>query len=69
MWQWVKYRFVFVTDSDGEKGDNKDTEDEELDTDVESGMCSLVAYFRLFIVAIGCPSEQRPQKTISCYGG
>ena len=26
-------------------------------------------YFRLFIVATGCPSERRPQKTVSCYGG
>ena len=26
-------------------------------------------YFRLFIVAIGCPSERRPQRTVSCYGG
>ena len=25
-------------------------------------------YFRLFIVATGCPSERRPQKTVSCYG-
>ena len=25
--------------------------------------------FRLFIVATGCPSERRPQKTVSCYGG
>ena len=28
-----------------------------------------VGYFRLFIVATGCPSERRPQKTVSCYGG
>ena len=27
-----------------------------------------VGYFCLFIVAIGCSSEQRPQKTVSCYG-
>ena len=26
-------------------------------------------YFRLFIVATGYPSERRPQKTVSCYGG
>ena len=26
-------------------------------------------YFHVFIVAIGCPSERRPQKTISCCGG
>ena len=26
-------------------------------------------YFRLFIVATGCPSERRPQMTVSCYGG
>ena len=26
-------------------------------------------YFHLFIVATGCPSERRPQKTVSCYGG
>ena len=26
-------------------------------------------YFILFIVATGCPSERRPQKTVSCYGG
>ena len=25
-------------------------------------------YFRLFIVATGCPSEWRPQKTVSCLG-
>ena len=25
-------------------------------------------YFRLFIFATGCPSERRPQKTVSCYG-
>ena len=25
---------------------------------------SLVGYFRLFIVATGCPSERRPQKTV-----
>ena len=29
----------------------------------------LIDYFRLFIVATGCPSERRPQKTVSCYGG
>ena len=29
----------------------------------------LVGYFRLFIVATGCPSERRPQKTVICYGG
>ena len=29
----------------------------------------LAGYFRLFIVATGCPSEQRPKKTVSCYGG
>ena len=29
----------------------------------------LVGYFRLFIVATGYPSERRPQKTVSCYGG
>ena len=29
----------------------------------------LIDYFRLFIVATGCPSEQHPQKTVSCYGG
>ena len=28
-----------------------------------------VPYFRLFIVATGCPSQQRPQKTVKCYGG
>ena len=27
-----------------------------------------VIYFCLFIVATGCPSERRPQKTVSCYG-
>ena len=26
-------------------------------------------YFRLFIVATGCPSERRPQKMVSCYEG
>ena len=26
-------------------------------------------YFCLFIIATGCPSEQRPKKTVSCYGG
>ena len=26
-------------------------------------------HFRLFMVATGCPSERRPQKTVSCYGG
>ena len=26
-------------------------------------------YFRLFIVATGCPTARRPQKTVSCYGG
>ena len=25
-------------------------------------------YFRLFIVATGCPSERRLQETVSCYG-
>ena len=25
--------------------------------------------FRLFIVASGCPSERRPRKMVSCYGG
>ena len=25
-------------------------------------------YFRLFIIATGCPSERRPQKMVSCYG-
>ena len=25
-------------------------------------------YFRLFIIATGCPSEQCPQKTVSYYG-
>ena len=29
----------------------------------------LVGYFHLFIVTTGCPSEQRPQKTVSRYGG
>ena len=29
----------------------------------------VVGYFRLFIVAIGRPSEKRPQKTVSCYRG
>ena len=29
----------------------------------------LVDYFCLFIVATGCPSDRRPQKTVSCYGG
>ena len=28
----------------------------------------LIDYFRLFIVATGCPSERRPQKTVNCYG-
>ena len=28
-----------------------------------------IDYFRLFIVATGCPYERRPQKTVSCYGG
>ena len=28
-----------------------------------------VGYFRLFTVATGCPSERRPWKTVSCYGG
>ena len=32
------------------------------------GVCFFV-YFCLFIVATGCPSERRPQKTVSCYGG
>ena len=27
-----------------------------------------IGYFRLFIVASGCPSERRPKKTGSCYG-
>ena len=42
----------------------------------EGGYCNnrgriyaLVGYFRLFIVATGCPSERRPQKTVNCYGG
>ena len=26
-------------------------------------------YFRLFIVATGCPSERCPQKMVSCYRG
>ena len=25
---------------------------------------TLIGYFRLFIVATGCPSERRPQKTV-----
>ena len=29
----------------------------------------LIDYFRLFIVATGCPSERRSQKTVSCYWG
>ena len=29
----------------------------------------IIFVFRLFIVATGCPSERRPQKTVSCYGG
>ena len=29
----------------------------------------LVGYFRLFIVATGCPSERCPQKMVSCYEG
>ena len=29
----------------------------------------VVDYFRLFIVATGCPSERRPQRTVRCYGG
>ena len=28
----------------------------------------LIDYFRLFIIATGCQSERRPQKTVSCYG-
>ena len=28
----------------------------------------LVGYFRLFIVATGCPSERLPQRTVSSYG-
>ena len=27
-----------------------------------------VGHFRLFIVATGCPSERRPEKTVSFYG-
>ena len=37
-----------------------------------AGWCCLIFYFdyfRLFVVATGCPSERRPQKTVSCYGG
>ena len=34
---------------------------------VQEGM--LFGFFRLFIVATGCPSERCPQKTVSCYGG
>ena len=34
----------------------------------DSSQIHLVDYFRLFIVATGCPSERRPQKTLSCYG-
>ena len=30
---------------------------------------SSFVYFRLFIVTTGCPSERRPQKTVSCYEG
>ena len=29
----------------------------------------LFGYFRLSIFATGCPSERRPQKTVSCYEG
>ena len=29
----------------------------------------LIDYLCLFIVATGCPSERRPQKTVSCYRG
>ena len=39
----------------------------------EIWLCSsnrfLIDYFRLFIVTTGCPSERRPQKTVSCNGG
>ena len=31
-------------------------------------IAGLIDYCRLFIVATGCPSERRPQKTVSCYG-
>ena len=31
-------------------------------------ICILAWLVRLFIVATGCPSERRPQKTVSCYG-
>ena len=43
---------------------------EKLNIDLAFELYSwLFDYFRLFIVATGCPSEQRPQKTVSCYGG
>ena len=32
-------------------------------------IADLIDYFRLVIVATGCPSERRPQKTVNCYGG
>ena len=30
------------------------------------GKEEVIGYFRLFIVATGCPSERLPQKTVSC---
>ena len=35
----------------------------------KSSGISFVGYLRLFIVATGCSSERRPQKTVCCYGG
>ena len=36
---------------------------------IQDKTTDLIDYFRLFIVDTGCPSERRPQKTVSCYGG
>ena len=30
---------------------------------------NVFVYFRLFIITTSFPSEQRPQKMVSCYGG
>ena len=44
-------------------------DDEALKAATEAWLEEQIDYFRIFIVATGCPSERRPQKTVSCYGG
>ena len=57
---------VFLT---GDFNARCSTENDRLDFDMYIDNDSYFDYFHLFIVATSCPSERRPQKTVSCYRG